>query len=98
MLEILKTPLALREDKLQELEPVQVSLDDKAKALWIEFHNYCDSQSCKDGEFDPIKGFANKAPEHALRLSTILSGVSDLSKRGIDLDTALSPRSVCGPH
>ena len=86
MLEILKTPLALREDKRQELEPVQVSLNAQAKALWIEFHNYCDSQSCKDGEFDPIKGFANKAPEHALRLATILSGVSDLSQREIDLD------------
>jgi len=87
LLDILKTPLALREDQRQELDPACVSLDAQAKELWIEFHDYCDSQSSKDGEFDPIKGFANKAPEHALRLATILSGVSDLSNREINLDT-----------
>lgn len=76
--EILKTPLPLAEGKRNELSPRILTLSRDAKSLWVKFHNGVEERLAENQQFAPIKGFANKAPEHALRLAGILTLYQDL--------------------
>jgi len=87
ILSLLKRDLATEADDPQVLQPRAVTLNSQAKQLWREFHDYCDAASARGGEYEPIRGFANKAPEHAIRIAAILTGVSDPDASHIDLDT-----------
>ncbi|PIR20469.1 MAG: hypothetical protein COV45_06045 [Deltaproteobacteria bacterium CG11_big_fil_rev_8_21_14_0_20_47_16] len=78
MHEIFETPLPLAEGKQNELDPRSLQLSAEAKHLWIEFHNQIEVKLANDGPFAPIKGLANKAPEHAARLASILALTDDL--------------------
>ena len=62
-------------------------MNSPAKQLWRKFHDYCDAASARGGEYEPIRGFANKAPEHATRIAAILTGVFNPDASHIDLDT-----------
>jgi hypothetical protein len=65
-----------------------------ARELWIEFVNHVERLMGPDGEYEAIRGFANKLPEHAARLAAVIAlaqdvGISALSEedlaRGIEL-------------
>src|SRR5262249_9197255 len=85
---ILQKKLPLAENKRNELSPRRLPLTDDAKALWIKFHNTIEAQ-LKDGEpLAPIRGFANKAPEHAARLAGTLTLVEKLAA------TTISPERI----
>ena len=58
-----------------ELQPRQVELDSHAKETWQMFHNKVEEQLSSFGQLASIKGLGNKAPEHALRVATVLAGV-----------------------
>jgi len=87
MLGLLKRELVTEDDKSQVLNPRPVTFSNQTKQLWREFHDYCDSASGQGGEYESIRGFANKAPEHATRIAAVLTGVSDPDALHIDLDT-----------
>ena len=87
LLSLLKRDLVTEADNPQVLQPRPVTLNSQAKQLWREFHDYCDAASARGGEYEPIRGFANKAPEHAIRIAAILTGVSNPDASHIDLDT-----------
>jgi len=87
MLALLNRDLATEADNPQVLKPKSITLDSQAKHLWREFHDYCDAASGRGGEYEPIRGFANKAPEHAVRIAAILKGVSNPEVDQIDLNT-----------
>lgn len=70
---IYKKPLPLKTDTANELKPIDLILSGDTKQLWIEFHNYIESDLSSNGKYSTIKGFANKAPEHAARLAGILA-------------------------
>ena len=76
--DILKSPLPLAEGKRNELSPRHVTLSAEAKALWIRFHNAVEIRLADNQPFAAIRGFANKAAEHALRLAGILTLYGDL--------------------
>jgi 5S rRNA maturation endonuclease (ribonuclease M5) len=57
-----------------ELLPKQVELDTEAKHIWQMFHDKVEEQLSENGNLSSIKGLGNKAPEHALRLATVLAG------------------------
>ncbi len=61
------------EDTPEALDPLPISPTPEARALWIAFHDLIEGQSGPGAELDRIKGFANKTPEHALRLAGLLS-------------------------
>lgn len=54
----------------EQLRPRILPLTDNAKALWIEFYNEVERGLAS--EYATIKGFAGKAPEHAIRLAAVL--------------------------
>tara|TARA_B100001964_G_scaffold148276_1_gene163388 strand:- start:668 stop:2809 length:2142 start_codon:yes stop_codon:yes gene_type:complete len=62
-------------DTENELQPYQVELDSDAKQVWQMFHNKVEEQLSSFGQLASIKGLGNKAPEHALRVATVLAGV-----------------------
>ena len=87
LLSLLNRDLMTEADNPQVLQPRPATLNSQAKQLWREFHDHCDAASARGGEYEPIRGFANKAPEHAIRIAAILTGVSNPDCSHIDLDT-----------
>ena len=87
---IFNTGLPLKMDKLNELSPRRISLSKEAKALYIAFH---DEVECNNGDgrlFSSIRGFANKAPDHAVRLAGILAVFNNVHCSEIDVDAMAS--------
>ncbi len=79
MNKIVLTPLPLAEGKQNELCPRKIPLSSGAKSAFIEFHDEVECELGDSGRFSTIRGFANKAPEHALRLAGILSLFNDIN-------------------
>ena len=77
MKQCLNTKLRLREDTTNELEPRVLNLSADARSVYIQFYNQVEVELRPDGLFHHIKGFANKAPEHALRLGAVVSIFED---------------------
>ena len=75
--DLLKQPMSLKADTKNELSPRVVSLSQPAKLKWIDYANAVESELLPGKKYDPIKGLANKLPEHAARLATILTVVQD---------------------
>ncbi|MCI5126873.1 MAG: DUF3987 domain-containing protein, partial [Candidatus Electrothrix sp. AR5] len=53
----------------QELDPPAMRLSPEAHRLWEEFYNQVETASGPKQELAPIRGFANKAAEHAARIA-----------------------------
>jgi hypothetical protein len=49
-----------------------------AQKLWIGFADNIEGQIGPDGALTPVRGLANKLPEHAARLAAVLALVSDV--------------------
>jgi hypothetical protein len=86
LLTILKMPLPLAPDTSNQLEPREISLSSQGKQLWVAFHNHVEKQLGGEGPLAPIKGFANKAAEHAARLAGVLTLIDNPEAVEIDRD------------
>ena len=70
---LLERPYPLREGTRNELAPRLIPLADAAKAVWIRYCNTIEGQLGSGQPLEPIRGFANKAAEHAARIAGILA-------------------------
>lgn len=86
LLSILETRLPIAEGKLNELQPRGLPLAPDAKRIWIAFHDHTEKQLADDKALAPIRGFANKAPEHAVRLAGVLALVDNLDSQAIGVE------------
>jgi hypothetical protein len=77
LLELLERPLPLAQGKANELAPRVLRLAAGARKLWIAFADAIERQIAPEGALAPVKGIANKLPEHAARLAGVLALVSD---------------------
>jgi len=74
-----------------DLQPEQLRLDSDSQLIWVAFHDLCDREAAVGGCWEAVSGFANKAPEHALRLAGVTSYFHGETltptwiKRGIEL-------------
>jgi hypothetical protein len=82
--EIFKTSLNTAKGRCNELCPRKIELSQEAKALYIKFHDSIENSVGDNGLLSTIRGFANKAPEHALRLAGIISLFSNINSSEID--------------
>jgi hypothetical protein len=76
--DILESPFPLAEGQINELAPRALSLSGEARSLWIGFANHIEQQIGLGGALEPIRGLANKLPEHAARLAAVLAIIDDL--------------------
>lgn len=75
--ELLNLPLPLAKDTRNELEPRELVFSEKARLAWYDFYNRIEAKVGAEGEYEPIKGLANKLPEHASRLAAVMALVED---------------------
>jgi hypothetical protein len=47
--------------------------------VWLRFHDHIERAICAGGDLEPVRGLANKLPEHAARLAAVLTLVRDLA-------------------
>jgi Protein of unknown function (DUF3987) len=76
LLDILELPLPL-EVGTNTLAPRALPLSCAARRLWIAFYNHVEERVASGGELEPVRGLANKLPEHAARIAAVLAMVRD---------------------
>jgi hypothetical protein len=84
LLGVLERPVPLVAGKSNELEPRRLTLSAGARGLWIAFADHVEAAVGPNGALEPVRGLANKLPEHAARLAAILALVDDLDAPEID--------------
>ena len=78
LLEVLEAPMplaglaGLAAADPQILKPPAWPLAPTARKLWISFVDHVEIQMREGGQYETIRGLANKLPEHAARLATVL--------------------------
>jgi hypothetical protein len=78
LLEILERLLPLSADTQNTLAPRVLPLSPEAARLWKHFYNHEERRVAAGGELEPVRGLANKLPEHAARLAAALALVRDI--------------------
>jgi hypothetical protein len=78
LLEILERRLPLAEGTRNELAPRTLPLSLEARKRWIGFHDHVERQLGAGGELEPIRGLANKLPEHGARIAAVLTLVDNI--------------------
>lgn len=87
--ELLDTTAAMTDDG--GLSPTPLDVEPHALEYWVEAFNMVESEQGADGEYSgPMKPFASRFGEHALRLSTVLAGFD-----GLDIVTERAMRHAC---
>lgn len=81
---LLETPPALAQGRHNELDPREMSLTRDAKRLWIAFHDHVEEQLAEGAALEGVRGFGNKAAEHAARLAGVLTLVEKVTATVID--------------
>lgn len=79
LLAILETPLPLAEGKHNGLAPRRMPLSAAAQHRWSQYADHIERAMAAGGPLEPVRGLANKLPEHAARLAAVLALVNDLS-------------------
>jgi hypothetical protein len=79
LLDILERPYPLAPAGARnELTPRVLPLSTEARKLWIAFADHVEVRLAAGGELDPVRGLANKLPEHAARIAAVLTLVGDI--------------------
>jgi hypothetical protein len=84
LLHILEQPLPLADGEHNELAPRTLPLSCGAQRMWIAFHDHVERRLSAGGELEPIRGFANKLPEHAARIAAVLTLVGNIDASEVD--------------
>jgi len=85
LLDILETPPVLLAGTRNALEPRRLEFDDAAKTRWLQFADYIEALLAPGKPLEPIRGFANKLPEHVARIAGVLTLVEDIDAHSISL-------------
>jgi len=84
LLTILERPLPLVQGTRNELAPRTLPLSASARRLWTAFHDHVEARVGAGGELEPVRGLANKLPEHAARIAAVLALVGDIDASEVD--------------
>ncbi len=86
LLKILERSLPLVGGTPNELAPRTISLSADARKLWIAFHDHIEPRLGSGRELDPIRGLANKLPEHAARIAAVLTLLGNIEAGEVGVD------------
>jgi putative DNA primase/helicase len=73
MLDILRTPLPVSDERKNELRPVVLQMSEDAKDLWLGFTDAVEQQMGSGGSLRQSAALVNKIPEQAARLAAVLT-------------------------
>jgi hypothetical protein len=90
LLDILELPLPLVVGTQNTLAPRPLPLSLEAQRLWIGFYDHVERRVGWGGELEPVRGLANKLPEHAARIATVLTLVRDIEAGEVAADEMAS--------
>ena len=76
---VLAAPLPVADGKRNQLCPRRLPLSPSARTAWIKFADHIEGLIAPGGELEPIRGLANKLPEHAARLAAVLTLIDEIS-------------------
>jgi hypothetical protein len=76
---ILDLKLPLAPNCANQLKPRLIQLTQEATDLYKEYADHIEGKMSNNGELEPIKGFANKLPEHALRIGATMALFNDIT-------------------
>jgi hypothetical protein len=85
--DILELPMPLAQGKQNELDLPCLAFTQTAAKTWIRFHDDVERSMVEGGELEPIRGLANKLPEHAARMAGVLSLAENIQATEIDHNT-----------
>ncbi len=74
---LLNLPVPLAKGARNELDPRGLPFSEEAQREWFRFADEVEAKVGHDGEYEQIKGLANKLPEHAARLAAVMALVED---------------------
>jgi Protein of unknown function (DUF3987) len=86
LLQILEKPLPLAPDTQNTLSPRILPLAPHAAGIWKRFYNHIERRVAPGDELEPVRGLANKLPEHAVRLAAVLTLVQDIDAGDVGAD------------
>jgi hypothetical protein len=86
LLDILETPLTMAPGTRNALEPRRLEFDPCAANCWTQFADYVEKLLGAGGKLEPVRGFANKLPEHAARIAAVLTMIDDPRATAIGAD------------
>jgi hypothetical protein len=78
MLGLFEAPLPLAKMTRNELEPRLLVLSPTARRLWTGYADHVEMLIGSGGALEPVRGLANKLPEHAARIAGVLTLLDDL--------------------
>lgn len=87
ILDLLERPLPLIEGTRNSLQPRRLAFDAKAAAAWGRLADEIERKLAPGGEYEPIRGFANKLAEHVARIAGVLTLVDNAEASAIDTPT-----------
>ena len=87
ILSILERQPTLALDSRNELDPRVLCFAPDAANAWREYADHVERLLGPGQPFEPIRGFANKLPEHAARIAAVLMLVDDIGAQHIDRET-----------
>jgi len=90
ILENLRAPLSLTAGTRKELSPRTLPLSSPATSLWWQFADHIEKLIAPGGPAEAIRAFANKTPEHAVRLAAVSELMRDLFVAEISQDAMVA--------
>jgi hypothetical protein len=69
--------LSCRQKRAKTVDLFGRLFDDPARRTWTEFCDHVERELGPGGSLEPVRGFANKVPEHAARIAAVLSIIDD---------------------
>lgn len=86
LLNILERPQPRPEAERNELKPREMPLSPEAARMARDFADSVETRIGPGGPLEPVKGFANKLTEHAMRISAVLQLVDNLDAEAVGAD------------
>jgi hypothetical protein len=86
VLSIMEEQYPLVPDKQNELAPREVSFSAEAKAMFWQFADAVEKEMAPGGEYESIRSFAAKLPEHAARLGATIAAYRDLKVAELNVE------------
>lgn len=87
MTKLLKQPQPRTSARNAELKPREIKLTADAERAWSAFADECELNLADGQRLEPVRGFANKLSENALRIAAVLELVENLDASHVILST-----------